>query len=98
SNLEPVATSPNAKRLIRLACSRVLVPGFRPCSSLNVPLSFPDALTAPRRCVFRAYSSLVWLYSTTFVVESDHMLGLRSKARRTLLAYYFANPTARHHL
>lgn len=26
------------------------------------------------------------------------MLGLRSKARQRLLAYYFANPTARHHL
>ena len=27
-----------------------------------------------------------------------HMLDLRSKARRQLLAYYFTNPTARHHL
>lgn len=26
------------------------------------------------------------------------MLGLRSTARRRLLAYYFTNPTARHHL
>jgi predicted nucleotidyltransferase len=28
----------------------------------------------------------------------DYMLELRSKARRKLLAYYFANPAARHHL
>ena len=35
---------------------------------------------------------------TTFVVELDHMLDLRSKARQRLLAYYFTNPTARHHL
>ncbi len=27
-----------------------------------------------------------------------HMLDLRSEARRRLLAYYFTNPTARHHL
>ena len=27
-----------------------------------------------------------------------HMLGLRSKARQQLLAYYFTNPMARHHL
>ena len=38
------------------------------------------------------------LYFTTFVVFYDHMLDLRSKARRRLLAYYFTNPTARHHL
>ncbi len=35
---------------------------------------------------------------TTFVVELDHMLDLRSKARQRLLAYYFTNPTARLHL
>ena len=38
------------------------------------------------------------LYFTTFVVFYDHMLDLRSKARRRLLAYYFTNPAARHHL
>jgi len=39
------------------------------------------------------------LYSiTTFVVIFYHMLDLRSKARQRLLAYYFTNPTARHHL
>ena len=38
------------------------------------------------------------LYVTTFVVESDLMLDLRSKARQRLLAYYFTNPTARLHL
>jgi len=32
------------------------------------------------------------------VVKYDHMLELRSKARRRLLAYYFANPAARLHL
>jgi predicted nucleotidyltransferase len=32
------------------------------------------------------------------VVVFDHMLELRSKARRKLLAYYFTNPAARHHL
>jgi predicted nucleotidyltransferase/predicted transcriptional regulator with HTH domain len=36
--------------------------------------------------------------STTFVVFYDHMLDLRSKARQRLLAYYFTNPVARHHL
>lgn len=35
---------------------------------------------------------------TTFVVNLDHMLDLRSKARQRLLAYYFTNPAARHHL
>ncbi len=35
---------------------------------------------------------------TTFVVRSDRMLDLRSKARQRLLAYYFTNPMARHHL
>src|ERR1035438_4019139 len=38
------------------------------------------------------------LIITTFVVDVYHMLDLRSKARQQLLAYYFANPTARHHL
>ena len=36
--------------------------------------------------------------STTYVVNSYHMLDLRSKARQRLLAYYFTNPAARHHL
>jgi predicted nucleotidyltransferase len=40
----------------------------------------------------------VWLYLTTFVVKSNRMLDLRSKARQRLFAYYFSNPTARHHL
>jgi predicted nucleotidyltransferase len=35
---------------------------------------------------------------TTFVVNLYLMLDLRSKARQRLLAYYFTNPTARHHL
>ncbi len=35
---------------------------------------------------------------TTFVVTLYHMLDLRSDARRRLLAYYFTNPTSRHHL
>jgi predicted nucleotidyltransferase len=35
---------------------------------------------------------------TTIVVYFYHMLGFRSKARQQLLAYYFTNPTARHHL
>ncbi|MGA3322886.1 MAG: nucleotidyltransferase domain-containing protein [Terriglobia bacterium] len=35
---------------------------------------------------------------TTFVVLFDHMFELRSKARQRLLAYYFTNPAARHHL
>ncbi len=30
--------------------------------------------------------------------NSTDMLDLRSKARQQLLAYYFTNPTARHHL
>jgi hypothetical protein len=37
----PACEKPNAKLLIRLACSRVLVSGFRWCSALNVPLLFP---------------------------------------------------------
>src|SRR5712664_4518326 len=41
---------------------------------------------------------LAWLTITTFVVDLDRMLDLRSKARQQLLAYYFTNPTARHHL
>ncbi len=32
------------------------------------------------------------------MVDYDHMLNLHSKARQRLLAYYFTNPTARHHL
>ena len=32
------------------------------------------------------------------MVDLDFMLNLRSKARQWLLAYYFTNPTARHHL
>jgi len=32
------------------------------------------------------------------VVDFYHVLDLRSKARQHLLAYYFTNPTARHHL
>jgi len=35
---------------------------------------------------------------TTYVVHFYHMLDFRSKARQQLLAYYFTNPTARHHL
>ncbi len=35
---------------------------------------------------------------TTCVVDYYHMFDLRSKARQHLLAYYFTNPTARHHL
>ncbi len=38
------------------------------------------------------------LNSTTFVVDLYRMLDLRSKARQRLLAYYFTNATARHHL
>jgi predicted nucleotidyltransferase len=38
------------------------------------------------------------LISTTLVVDSYRMLDLRSKARQRLLAYYFTNATARHHL
>jgi len=40
----------------------------------------------------------MWYISTTFVVYLHHMLDLRSKARQRLLTYFFANPTARHHL
>jgi predicted nucleotidyltransferase len=40
----------------------------------------------------------MWLNNTTFVVDSYYMFDLRSKARQRLLAYYFTNPTARHHL
>ncbi|HEY4949286.1 MAG TPA: nucleotidyltransferase domain-containing protein [Candidatus Acidoferrales bacterium] len=42
--------------------------------------------------------SLLLSIITTFVVEWNHMLDLRSKARQRLLAYYFTNPTARVHL
>ena len=52
-----------------------------------------------RANVVRAGSWLLPLSSiTTFVVDFYHMLDLRSKARQQLLAYYFTNPTARHHL
>lgn len=40
----------------------------------------------------------MWLDSTTFVVYIYHMLDLHSMARQRLLAYYFTNPGARHHL
>src|SRR5271157_3371691 len=40
----------------------------------------------------------MWLDNTTYVVEYNHMLNLHSKARQRLLAYYFTNPTACHHL
>jgi predicted nucleotidyltransferase len=40
----------------------------------------------------------LWSQITTYVVYLDHMLDFRSEARRRLLAYYFTNPTARHHL
>jgi predicted nucleotidyltransferase len=43
-------------------------------------------------------SSLLLLVITTRVVCFYHMLDFRSKARQQLLAYYFTNPTARHHL
>ena len=45
----------------------------------------------------RTVSVLLFIV-TTCVVELNHMLDLRSKARQRLLAYYFTNPTARHHL
>jgi len=35
---------------------------------------------------------------TTFVVDLEPMLDLRSKARQRLLTYYFTNLAARHHL
>ena len=35
---------------------------------------------------------------TTCVVDFYHVLDFRSKARQQLLAYYFTNPTACHHL
>lgn len=43
-------------------------------------------------------SSLPTSVATTHVVCFYHMLDFRSKARQQLLAYYFTNPTARHHL
>ena len=49
------------------------------------------------RCASPA-AGLMWFTITTFVVDLDLMLDLRSKARQRLLAYYFTNPTARHHL
>jgi predicted nucleotidyltransferase len=43
-------------------------------------------------------SDTAWLIITTFMVDLNHMLDLRSKARQRLLAYYFTNPAARLHL
>ena len=43
-------------------------------------------------------SSLPLSVITTHVVCFYHMLDFRSKARQQLLAYYFTNSTARHHL
>jgi predicted nucleotidyltransferase len=40
----------------------------------------------------------MWYDTTTYVVYNYHMLDLHSKSRRRLLAYYFTNPKARHHL
>jgi predicted nucleotidyltransferase len=44
------------------------------------------------------YFGALLFSSTIYVVELDNMLDLRSKSRQRLLAYYFTNPTARHHL
>ena len=44
------------------------------------------------------HGSLILSAITTFVVDLYHMLDLRSKARQHLLAYFFTNPTSRHHL
>jgi predicted nucleotidyltransferase len=46
----------------------------------------------------KSSSSLLVSVITTHVVCFYHMLDFRSKARQQLLAYYFTNPTARHHL
>jgi predicted nucleotidyltransferase len=61
------------------------------------PYRSPPGLT-PSAPISPACPSFLWSYSTTFVVDSDHMFDLRSKARQRLLAYYFTNPTARLHL
>ena len=52
----------------------------------------PPALTS-RSSALRLLDNV-----TTIVVHFDRMLDLRSKARQRLLAYYFTNPAARHHL
>jgi hypothetical protein len=61
----------------------------------------PDALSGIRRTSSPDGHGLailwLWSVSTTFVVIRT-MLNLRSRARQRLLAYYFANPTARLHL
>lgn len=40
----------------------------------------------------------MWSFTTTCVVYFNHMLDLRSQARRRLLAYFFTNPSSRLHL
>jgi len=42
--------------------------------------------------------NLLWCNITTYVVEFNPVLALRSTARQRLLAYYFTNPSVRHHL
>jgi len=45
-----------------------------------------------------ARPSRMWLFLTTYVVYSYHMLNLHSKTRQRLLRYYFTNPKARNHV
>ncbi len=42
-NLNPAVLTPYAQLLIRLACSRSSVSGFKRRSALNVPLLFPTS-------------------------------------------------------
>jgi predicted nucleotidyltransferase/predicted transcriptional regulator len=68
-----------------------LVVPIKPTRMITIPTGFSREESAFR-------NPTMWYISTTFVVYHYHMLDLRSQTRRRLLAYYFTNPTARHHL
>lgn len=55
-------------------------------------------MTRKENSVCPSCASTLWSIHTTYVVELNHMLNLRSKARQRLLAFYFTNPAARLHL
>ena len=68
----------------------------RSCEGVLHLLLDPGGKSASRGASCSALLS--WFSVTTFVVDLYRMLDLRSKARQRLLAYYFTNPAARHHL
>jgi predicted nucleotidyltransferase len=71
---------------------------YREADKLAVHIGFSPFWEASFLLGRRGSSSLPLSVITTYVVCFYRMLDFRSKARQRLLAYYFTNPTARHHL